>query len=155
MTRYQNRQLYSECQLVAMWNACRYYNMPVALPKMGTRHYKQICKQACAIHGAALFTEFELTRVGLTRKFIKPRLAEVRTHLPVHLAIFCHKGFHSVLVVSVKGNKVLLANYAKGRSHWLRWSVLQLRDDRTNYKLPFQYIPATCATALLHDRQKE
>ena len=40
--KYQNEQLYSECRLVSLWNAARFYNLEV--PEIGSKEYDKICK---------------------------------------------------------------------------------------------------------------
>lgn len=139
--KYQNAQLYSECQLVAMWNAARFWSMNVSLPKMGTRRYRKICKDALALHGAAINPLDEEHRVGLARNYgPHERLGWVRKHLPVHVSVFCHRGYHSVLIVGVEGNDVLLANYAKRRLHRMTWKRLKgMLREADGF---FQYLPS-------------
>lgn len=134
---YQNYQLYCECQLVALWNAGRFHGLEV--PKPGTRKYREACRRARAIYGGCLDLEPERQRLGLRLVPGFLMLGWVRKNLPVHFAIFCHRGYHSVLAVEVRGSRVLLTNYAKGRVHWIDWWKLA---KKTNvHTRPYSILP--------------
>jgi hypothetical protein len=136
--RYQNRQIYCECQLIAIWNAARFWGRS-DLPEMGTADYKKRCERAAAIAGGAIFPNFELKTFGLVASRGKYTFRWVCSNLPTHFAVFCHRGYHSVLVVEVKGSKVLLVNYAKGRTHWMEWTRLLAISNRR--VAPVHYVP--------------
>jgi len=123
MAKYLNDQRWSECLLVAIWNAARFHGLET--PEPASDEYFRICREAHAIHGGAIGVGFELDRLGLERVPGHLDLRWVREHLPVHFAIFCHRGYHSVLAVEVDGERLLLANYARGRTHWIEWDLLK------------------------------
>lgn len=122
--KYQNRQLYHECQLVTIWNAARYYGA-TDIPEMGTEEYRAACEAAGALHGAATNTAPFMKKYGLERIEGEYKLSWLRNHLPAELSIHCAHGFHSVLAIEVRGSSVLVTNYAIGRTHWLPWKKLK------------------------------
>jgi hypothetical protein len=135
--KYQNNQLYCECQLVALWNAARFYGIDV--PTIGTKQYKCICDESGCLYGGCININKEISRLGL--KIIPGRtdILWVRKNIPVHFAIFCHRGYHSVLAIDVVGRNVKLANYAHNRLHSLSWDVLKSKKNERvrpySYKL--------------------
>jgi hypothetical protein len=139
MSRYQNRQQWCECQLVAIWNAVRFWGSTKGIPEMGSCIYRSRCALARAIYGGAIETEHEFKHFGLMRQKGRFNLRWVRSHLPSHFAVFCHQGYHSVLVIGIRGSKVLLANYAEGRTFWMEWKrLLELSNRRVP---PTWYVP--------------
>ena len=120
--RYQNNQLWYECQLVSIWNACRYWGLDY--PIMGTREYKLACAEACAISGAAIGVASQFRKYGIVRIYGGYNFIWVKCNLPVEFGVFCHHGCHSVLAVAVRSKKVLLANYARDRTYWMDWDRL-------------------------------
>lgn len=121
---YQNTQLWSECRLVALWNAAKFYN--ITTPKPGTEQYEQICEDGCCIIGACINIEPEVKRLRLKLIQGKINLNWIKKNLPVNIGIrHPRRGFHAVLVVKANGNKLLLANYAKGRLYWLPWRKIK------------------------------
>ena len=139
--RYQNRQRWSECQLVSIWNAMRYWGIDPKIPGIDTDEYRSICAKYHAINGAALRISGERRRLGLSRVQGKKTFAWLRSHLPAELGVFCHQGYHSTLAIGVRRNKVLLTNYARGRTFWISWRLLKtkLRDN------PCQLVPTGAA----------
>lgn len=136
--RYQNTQKWCECQLVSIWNACRYWGIN-SFPKIGTKEYRAECKKFHAINGSALTVAGAFKRYGIKRLSGKYDLKWVRRHLPVEFSIFYKHGYHSVLCVAVNKNKVLLANYADGRTCWLNWDKLLSMCNRK--VKPDQFLP--------------
>lgn len=129
MATYQNGQLWHECQLVAIWNAARFWGMDNLAPRMGSRAYRMRCRAANTIyrrHSDKPFqTNQEFEQCGLESVHGEYTLEWVQAHLPVAISIHTSRWkFHRVLIVEVKGSKVLLANYAKGRTHWMAWDKL-------------------------------
>ena len=118
--RYQNNQLWSECQLVSIWNACRYWGMDNYLI-MGTKRYKLACRDAKAIGGSVIGLSSQLRKYNIVRVFGSLNFMWARNHLPIELGVHCHRGYHSVLVVDTCGHEALLANYARDRTYWLGW----------------------------------
>jgi len=123
--RYQNNQLYFECQLISLWNASRYYN--IEIPKIGSKEYNRICDESRCIYGGCIDIEKEKQRLGLRSMRGKYNLIWVRNNLPVHFSIFCHRDYHSVLGIKIYKTKILLANYAYNRTHWISWKNLRER----------------------------
>ena len=138
MPRYQNNQLWYECQLVAVWNAIRFWGGGENLPVMGTPSYKQACEHARAIVGGVIDLDRELEIYNVHRVRGKYDLRWIRSHLPVHFAVFCHRGYHSVLAVGIYGSSLLLANYARNRLHWMPWSILLSKANKR--VKPLQYV---------------
>ena len=127
---YQNKQLYYECRLVSLWNACRYYGIK-KIPVMGSKRYYKICKKARGINGAVIIIKDEVERLLLKYNKGSRSLKWVKSHLPVELGIVCHRGYHSVLCIKVKKNKLCLTNYSIGKLCWIDWKSLKkkMRDD--------------------------
>lgn len=133
--RYQNTQLWNECQLVSIWNACRYWGLDC--PVIGTKEYRLSCVEACAINGGATRVARQFRKCGIVRVYGRYNLIWVRRNLPVEFGVFCGRGYHSVLAVDVRGDKVLLANYARGITYWLSWGKLLDISDKDC--LPVQF----------------
>lgn len=125
MTKYWNNQRYSECKLVSLYNAAIFHNLPT--PIRYGEEYIQDCEKAYAITGPALTTGTErvIAKLNLKPIPIQCTLDEIRKNLPVEFSVFCHRGYHSILAVKVKGNRVLLTNYARGRTHWMPYNKLK------------------------------
>ncbi len=133
--RYQNNQLWSECQLVALWNAARFH---VKLtPKMGSRLYKKICKESRCIYGGCIDIDKETKRLGFKVVPGRFNFKWIERNLPVHFTLFTHKGYHSVLAVGSRDKQLLLANYATGRLHWMGWKKLLTKKRRV---FPISYV---------------
>ena len=127
--KYQNNQLWSECQMISLFNAMRYHNLP-SVPEMGTKEYEKICTDYCCINGACLKMSTAYKKFGLKRIKGPIKFHWIRKNLPVELGVFCHQGYHSILIVGTKKNKLLLANYAKNRLSWMEWKNLIKRIKR-------------------------
>ena len=41
-----------------------------------------------------------------------------------------HRGYHSVLGIKVKDNKILFTNYAIGRLYWLNWETVKEKQNK-------------------------
>ena len=121
---YQNTQLYSECQLIALWNAARFHDVPV--PEIGSEQYNKICEDSCCIIGACIDIRPELKRLKLKSVPGENKLNWIKKNIPVALPVI-HKrrGFHAVLVVKANRNKLCLANYADGRLCWPLWNNIK------------------------------
>lgn len=131
--KYQNIQFWSECQLVTLWNACRFYGKKFPEPK--SWQYAQICIASGGIYGSCTSITKEIRRLRL--KFVKGRwsLLWVKKNLPVRFVLFTkHRGYHDVLCVGVRKDKLLLANYTRGRLYWLPWSNVKRMKNR--HKVP-------------------
>jgi len=139
MVKYQNIQEFCECQLVSVWNACRFWGIDEQkIPHQFTKKYKAACDSANAVHGGVIGIDKQLKKYGVKMVGGELTLKWVREHLPVELSVFCHRGYHSVLVVKVDRCDMILTNYAWGRLYRMRWSHLaKIADKRIK---PRQYI---------------
>ena len=118
--RYQNVQFWSECQLVTLWNAYRFHGKKP--PELKSWKYALIAIDAGGVYGACLHANREARRLRLKSIPGRWSLVWVRKNLPVGFTLFTkHRGYHNVLCVDVRGDKLLLANYAHGRLYWLPW----------------------------------
>ena len=116
---FQNTQLYSECQLIAIWNAARFYGMEKKVPKIGTVEYDKICEKFACKTGSCIGVEKELNRLGL--KYIQGKwdFRWIKNNLPVKLTIFRPKqGLHSILAIQEEINGFYLANMGDGKLQW-------------------------------------
>ena len=129
---YQNTQLYTECQLIAIWNAARFYGMEDLIPKLGTPEYEQACEKFHCKNGSCLGVIKEINRLKLKKVNGKWNLNWIEKNLPVELSVFQTRegGAHSILAVDVIGNRVQVANHTDGRTIWLDY--LTLFDQRIN-----------------------
>jgi len=127
--KYQNNQLYCECQLVALWNAARFYGIN-DIPQMGTQLYDDICDKGCCVYGGCININHEWDRLNLKAIRGTMNLRWVKKNIPVHFAVFCHRGYHSVLAVKVVKNKITLANYARNRLHTIDWNILKSKHNK-------------------------
>ena len=137
MKKFQNKQLWCECQLVALWNAYRFLGGDP--PVIGTKEYQTIVKDSGGIYGGCITIEEERKRLGITFVPGEYKLKWIRENLPVHLGLFTrHRGHHSVLVVKVYRNKLLLANYARGKLCWITWKKI-LKISKSMRVKPYSY----------------
>lgn len=125
--KYQNKQKYSECQLVSIWNAARYYGMEDKVPKLGTIEYEQACEDFHCKNGSCLRPGKELNRLGL--KMIKGKwdYSWIANNLPVELSISPpNRRVHSILVVGALFNTLEIANFGEGEGKQSRdYKVLE------------------------------
>ncbi len=124
MKRYINNQKFSSCQLVSLWNTALFHNLDPNAPPINSKKYREICKKAGCLYGGVINMNFEIDRLGMKAVSGKYNLRWIKNNLPVSLSIFCHRGYHSVLVVDVYKNNLTLTNYAKNRLHKLKWNAL-------------------------------
>lgn len=118
--KYQNIQFWSECQLVALWNAYRFHSKEP--PKLKSWKYALISIDTGGVYGSCIHANRELRRLGLKCIQGSWSLRWVKKNLPVRFTLFTkHRGYHDVLCVGVCKDKLLLANYARGRLYWLSW----------------------------------
>lgn len=128
---YQNNQIWSECLLVSIWNAARYYGInPV--PEIGSVSYKKICKELEGIDEGVYPNKAkrELYRLGLMSIEGKWSYNWISKNLPVEIPVFfpesrCfEESFHSSLAVRARDGKVLLLNY-KRDWRWVMFSKIK------------------------------
>ena len=128
--KYQNIQVWSECQLVALWNAYRFHGKEP--PKLKSWKYALICIDTGGIYGACIHANREARRLGLKSISGSWSLDWVKKNLPVEFSLFTkHRGYHDVLCVDVRRDKLLLANYARGKLYWLSWKNVKKMKCRT------------------------
>lgn len=130
MKNYINRQKYSECQLVSLWNAVIYFGLENLVPKFNSRQYNNICKKALCIYGAVIRKDFEIKRLGLKPINGKYNLNWIKNNLPVELSIHCHRGYHSILIIDYIKNNLILTNYAKNRLYNIKWLNLLKKANK-------------------------
>ncbi len=138
MSKYWNGQRYCECHLIALWNAATHYGIPV--PVRYGKEYVEDCDKARAIHGGCIHSNHVIDKLQL--EAVKGFLTWdwIKDNCPVELKIFCHRGYHSVLVVGVnlKKKKILLANYAKDRLCWLK--IERVIEMHNNHASPVGWV---------------
>ena len=137
--KYINNQFYCECQLIAIWNAAKFYGFETPEPE--TRQYKTICKESRCLYGGCIDVDKEKERLNISSTRGLYSFKWVKYHLPVHFRVFCHRGYHSVLVVEVDNKDVILANYARNRLHRMSWK--QLKEISNRLTKPEQFIIKT------------
>ena len=126
--KYYNYQEYCDCQFISLINACIFWNKPHIKPH--SEKYKKLAKKAGCIHGGCIDLREVYKLLNVKFKPGKLNLSWVKKNLPVHFAIFCHKGYHSVLCIKVEGNKLHLANYATNRLHTMEWKKFKMKNNR-------------------------
>jgi len=130
--KYQNTQQFCECQLVSIWNACRFWGSDwfvwgvdeQEIPRQFTKKYYAACDDANAVHGGVIGIDKQIKKYGIKAVRGKFTLKWFKSHLPIEVSVFCHRGYHSVLAVRVDHGDVILANYAFGRLHRMKWKRL-------------------------------
>ena len=129
--KYWNNQKYSECQLIALWNSAIYHNIPLPV-RYGTEYIKD-CEMAFAINGGAINTNLVIKKLGLTPKHGQLKWNWIKKNCPIEFKIFCHRGYHSVLAVDVdyENKRILLANYAFNRLHWMKVEKIIEKHNKT------------------------
>lgn len=115
--KYLNNQKYYECQLITLWNVAIFWGLGKLVPKQFSKNYKRICDRARCMYGSVIDKEFEIKRLNLKAIIGKYNLKWIKYNLPVELSIFCHRGYHSVLIVGIVDKNIILANYARNRLH--------------------------------------
>lgn len=120
--KYFNNQKYCDCQFISLINATIFWNNFKLKPY--SKKYMELANKAFCINGGCINLEEAYKYLGVKFKKGKYDLKWIRSHLPVQISIFCHKGCHSVLIVKVKNNKLCLTNYANNRLHWISFKRL-------------------------------
>lgn len=123
---YQNTQLYMECQLVAIWNAARFYGMEDEVPKIGTNEYEEACNRFACKSGSCLGVGDELNRLGLKYVEGKWDYEWIRNNLPVELSIIPSDGrAHAILAVEERMGDFKVANMGGCVLQWYSYDKLQ------------------------------
>ena len=137
--KYWNNQKFSECQLVTLWNAAIYHGLRV--PERYGIEYYFYCFQTGSHTGSCIGVDSVYEELGI--KKIPGRLSWywVKNNCPAEFHVFCHRGYHSVLSVDVdkRRKRVLLANYARDRLHWIQYSKLAKMYNK--HKNPSKLVP--------------
>lgn len=139
MTDYQNTQVKNECQMVALFNALRFFGMSV--PRKGSQAYRLWSyvtggrSAACdgkLVQAVAKRVGLKVTRRrALSKKWIKGSL-------PVAVSLRVGRDrYHDVLIVDTGRRGYLLANWAKKRLHWMTWKQMKARYDERCRLLSF------------------
>lgn len=143
MPDFQNSQRWSECQLVALWNAARMLGVDESLiPTPRQKRYRHIVADCGCLYGACVDVGPELERLGLKLVPGSWSIEWIKTHIPVEMTIFCHRGYHSVLVVDARTSlsapldnwELRLANYARGQLRWVGWNRIKKEMARKSNK---------------------
>lgn len=135
---YQNKQKYSECQLIAALNAA--YKLGQPRVRVGGNQYERLVDLVNARTGSA--TEIEKAYDYLRLSFIdmKETFDSVKFALdrgmPVNIGVYTKtQGNHSVTIVDRKGTKVRIPNMAKDtdKNMWIEWAdVIHLLYSKPN-----------------------
>ena len=130
--KYYNRQKYYDCQFITLINACIYWDRPFITPY--SRQYNKLMKGSGCRYGACidLSKAYDLLRIKFVYGDIN--LNWVRNHLPVQFEVFTpHRGYHSILCIGVKGNKLQVTNYTPGRLQTLTWQKIKNMQNKLIY----------------------
>ncbi len=104
--KYQNTQLYSECQLVSALNAS--YKLGKPIIKIDSKEYEKLVDMTCGRYGSCLGIDIAHRYLKIKPFDIKPDWDNVLKSLlyleyPVQLSIWTLRtGYHSVCVVDYK-----------------------------------------------------
>lgn len=130
MAKYINNQRYWDCTLITLINATIFWNRVRVLPDSDI--YQQFVKYSYGTVGACFSSYVNDVARFLGLKRIKGQLTLkwVRTHLPVEFTVFCHRGYHSVLCIAVKNNKLCLTNYSHDRLAWISWEKVKSMHNK-------------------------
>lgn len=133
--KYWNNQIYSECQLITLWNAYIYYG--IKTPKRYGKIYKRICKQSGCTYGACL----DISKIKKKFKFKEGEFTYewISSNLPTEITIYppCSSR-HSVLIIDAKDNMFLITNYlSDDKLYWVNFKTLQTHNT---CKLPQRII---------------
>lgn len=130
--KYYNTQEYYDCQFITLINACIYWDKPYIKPY--SRQYNKLMRDSGCRYGACinLSEAYDLLRIKFVYEDIN--LNWVRNHLPVQFEVFTkHRGYHSILCVGVKGNKLQVTNYTWGRLQTLTWQKIKSMQNKLLY----------------------
>jgi len=138
--RYQNKQLYAECQLVSALNAS--YKLGWPFIQMGSNEYERLVDFTGGRHGSCIGVNKVYQYLKIEYFDIKPEWDSIRLMLnqgsPVQLGVWTKKtGFHSVCIVDVKrdnkqgGYKFRVPNlrYYTDKQMWVHESFLKTVID--------------------------
>lgn len=134
---YQNTQKYWECQLIAIWNAARFYGMEKKVPKIGTPEYEEACEKYCCKHGSCLGAEKELKRFGLRYVEGEWDFEWLKDNLPVVLSVYPpDQRAHAVLAVNCEFGGFEVANMGGGVTQWYSFDKLRSMQIKNRHFLP-------------------
>lgn len=127
--RYIEKQLYSECQVVAALNAAICLGLP-RIPRRGER-YEALVDLARARIGAAIYIGKVKEHLGIKTHRIPVSLKAISGQLelghPVGLVVWTVRtGFHSVMVVAIKDRFLKVTNFRDYTTDgWMSWRFLE------------------------------
>lgn len=134
--KYWNNQIEWECELVAMWNALKYYGLKC--PKQYGEEYMEDCKFAGAIAGKPDMKKVQILyeKYGLAQENGELTKDWMTTNFPAHYLVWDKCGDHAVLCVGLdKEGRMLIANYYENslRAIWwedfVKFITLSFKDD--------------------------
>ena len=119
--RYLESQKYSECQLVAVLNACTY--LTGGSFDQETKEYERLVDLVKARNGAAIGIGKAIAKLDMESQEGKRDLRWIRKNLPVGIDIWhIRYGIHAVCIVGVRGDLVRVTNLGRVfRRKWIPW----------------------------------
>jgi len=122
MPNYIKTVKYPCCQLVTLFNVCRFFGMKH--PALYTPEFEELVDLVGCRHGSALFIEKAAVRLGLVIKEGELSYQWIKNHLPVSLAVHDPKyGFHNILIVKAYRYRLQVCSFSPGRD--ILWSELK------------------------------
>lgn len=116
-----------------------YYGVPVPV-RYGTE-YIDDCEVARCIYGGCIIKDHVVEKLGLVCTNGNLTKDWIINNLPIGFSLHCHRGYHSVLAIAHKEDKLLLTNYAKDRLQWI--SIDSVINMQHKYATPHKWELAT------------
>lgn len=126
--KYINNQKWCDCQLITLLNACIFYNKIKIKPY--SKKYNILAEITGSVHGSCLNKNVAYDMLGVSFENGKMDFNWIKNNLPVEFSVFCHRGYHSVLAVKVKNDKIQLANYYRNKLYSISWNSLIKMQNR-------------------------
>ena len=112
--KYWNNQKYSECQLVAIWNAAIY--LGIDAPKQYGKEYKEDCTKGGCLYGSCINIDHVLEKLNTQMVAGDLNKKWMSENFPVIYSVFSpSRGLHATTAIGIDGDKIILANYPKNR----------------------------------------
>ena len=119
--KYIDKQKYACCQLIAAFNALIFFREEA--PDLDSEAFEILADIAKCKHGGALNIEEIHKILGLIHENGWWSLEWITNNLPVEMSVWHDKvGYHSILIVAVKGDKLRIANFTKKK--WWKYGDL-------------------------------
>ena len=142
---YLNKQKYQECLLVTRINAAVYLYGNI---KITNDEYERLVDLVGARYGTAISPEKAEHYFNLDSFQIFPKVNEIKKCIKKGMPIEAHVyapeyGYHSVLIVDIKKDKVKVTNFRKytTKNMWIKWEdfIKYIRlTPHCNYFLVFR-----------------